>query len=346
MKKLFLTIAFLLGMFLSCSALTTDSLSSARRVNTGLVPITEMTTPYFGYEGGLYGGYSNDAPQAHVDSAGVAAQRIVPRDASGNTGAGKYVLLSLGYSNAAQEWCAKVTASSNPPCTSWSFFGQAKNDSNIAKPLLSVQNGAYASQTNASWNQPTDPAYNVVKTRLQAKGITEAQVEAVWFKIANGHPTVSLPAANADVYKLVQSTGQAVRAMKVRYPNLQMVFISPRIYGGYAVTTVNPEPYAYESAFAVQQVVRAQINQYATGQIDTLAGDLGPAVAPWIGWGPYLWADGTLPRVDGLIWQQSDFESDGTHPATPAETKVGGELLMFFKTVPHARCWFVKNQVC
>src|SRR6185503_12380979 len=117
-----------------------------------------------------------------------------------------------------------------------------------------------------------------------------------WVKVANPGPTSSLPSANADAYVLETQMGDIVRALKVRYPNLQQVFLSSRIFAGYATTALNPEPYAYESGFAVKLLVQAQIDQMANGgvPVDPRAGNLDyGTVAPWIAWGPYLWAAGS-----------------------------------------------------
>ena len=66
---------------------------------------------------------------------------------------------------------------------------------------------------------------------------------------------------------------------------------------------------------------------------------------PLIVWGPYLWAEPT-PRSDGLSYQRTDFEEDGTHPSQIGETKIAGILLEFFKTSNYTKCWFVANQYC
>jgi hypothetical protein len=273
------------------------------------------------------------------------ARRIVPRGLDGVPDpAGRMVLLSVGMSNASQEWCSQ-TATDGVSCTPWSFAGQARADS-TRRPELVIFNGALAGQVASSWTDSADPSYDRIDTLLQDNGLSPLQVQAVWVKSADRQPTSSLPAAGADAFLLEEELGQTVRALKARYPNLQQVFLTSRIYGGYAVNRLNPEPFAYESGYAVKWLIEAQINQEASHLPDPLAGDLGPAIAPWVGWGPYLWADGPAPRSDGLSWQPVDFETDGVHPSRRGEHKVGTALLRFFQTSPQTACWYLRGGVC
>ena len=168
-------------------------------------------------------------------------------------------------------------------------------------------------------------------------------------KVANPQPRTALPDTAADAYLLVRQMGQIARALKVRYPNLRQIFFTSRIYAGYATSALNPEPYAYESGFAVKWTVAAQINEAAGGGVDGRAGSLryDNGTAPWLAWGPYPWAAGSKPRLDGLSWAQGDFNpSDGTHPAGPARQKVGGLLLAFLKSAPESQCWFLAGRRC
>jgi hypothetical protein len=316
--------------------------SDCTRTSTGLIPLSDLGTGFYlgQFQGGLYEGGSNQMPAGHFNAGMDRLQSVRPRDALGNPSpSGRVVLMSLGMSNTTQEWCSQNTPA---PCDSWSFSGQAAASPLVDQSTLAIVNGAAGGQDAPDWDSPTDPNYDRVRdTILSPRGLTEGQVQIIWIKQANAHPLASLPAANADAYALVTQLGNIVRAAKTRYPNLQMVFLSSRIYAGYATSQLNPEPYAYESGFACKWVIQAQERQNRGLGIDPRAGNLSYDTAPWIVWGPYLWADGLAQRSDGLTWQCSDFRStDGTHPETPGRTKVGSMLLNFFLSSPHSAPWF------
>jgi hypothetical protein len=212
-----------------------------------------------------------------------------------------------------------------------------------------IVNGAADSAEVPDWTSATSPTYDRIKVaRLAPLGLSENQVEIVWVNLADEKPGVSLPADSADANVLLANLGLILRALRVRYPNLRMVFLSSRIYGGYATTDLNPEPYAYESGFSVKWAIESQINELRGLPANTRAGTLNYAkrMAPLILWGPYVWADGATPRSDGLAWERADFEEDGTHPSQSGETKVADKLLDFFKNSSYTRCWFVANGYC
>lgn len=92
-------------------------------------------------------------------------------------------------------------------------------------------NGARGQHAVDDWDEPTDPVYDWARDAILApQRLSEAQVQAIWLKQANRQsPTrPPLPAADADAYVLLEALGRTVRALRVRYPNLQQVFLSSR----------------------------------------------------------------------------------------------------------------------
>ncbi len=112
-----------------------------------------------------------------------------------------------------------------------------------------------------------------------------------------------------------------------RCPNLQLVFLSSRLYAGYS--PAGREPFAYETAFAVKGLIQDQLDDVA-----------GLGSGPWLGWGPYPWADGPSARADGLVWLPQDLEGDGIHPAPTAEWKMASLLDDHFGAHPLAAGWY------
>lgn len=342
----------LLALLTSCSGGgATEApapLTCAGRTDTTKVPLNELGNGcYLSFRGGLYPNGRNAPEGAHLDAGRAAAAQVVPLDVNGGPSAtGRYVLVSIGMSNTTQEFCND--GSTPRSCLVPGFVARAAVDAAVNQGTLAIVNGAAGGRAAPSWVSASSAEYDRIRDSwLTPLGLSEKQVQVAWVKVANPGPSARLPAVNADAYVLQGQLGQIARALKTRYPNLRQIFLSSRIYADFATTTLNPEPYAYESGLAVKWVIEAQIAQMAGGGADARAGDLryDTGVAPWLGWGPYLWA-GRTPRGDGLVWTTSDFAADGTHPAMSGREKVATQLLAFFKKSPVAACWFLAGQRC
>ena len=159
----------------------------------------------------------------------------------------------------------------------------------------------------------------------------------VWIKQANAGPQGEL---SEHAKKLQQDMVALLQLAKQHFPNLRIAYLGSRIYAGYASTPLNPEPYAYEGAFAARWLIQDQMRGVTDLAYDDTKGE---AKAPLLLWGPYLWGDGTTPRqADHLVWERQDLAGDGTHPSASGRDKVAGMLLTFFTTDPLARKWFMK----
>lgn len=284
----------------------------------GLVPLTELSGDYHGRDGGLYGGGRNEVPAGHQALATKALAEIKPLEADGQPGAnGKIVMISLGMSNTTNEF---------------SRFVQLANADPRKAGNVTIVDCAQGGQTARVWADAGARAWNVAGERLSQAGVTAAQVQVIWIKQANAGPR---DGTDMEMKRLQDDMEKVVLLVKQKYPNARISFLSSRIYAGYAQTGLNPEPYAYEGAFAMRGLIQKQMSGDAT-----LAGDKAPVLL----WGPYLWAAGTTPRkADGLIWSPEDFAGDGTHPGPTGREKVAKLLLDFFTGDANAKPWFVKK---
>ena len=290
-----------------------------RKAPEHLPPLSDMTATdrYEGEDGGLYGNGSNTPPEAHAKAAQAQLARIQPLDATGKPAAdGKIVLVSLSMSNATQEF---------------SRFKQIADAAPQKSPKLTIVDCAQGGQAMAEWAPPEGRPWAEAKQRLTRAGVTPEQVQVAWIKLANKAPRGSLQEHGK---KLEADTLAVLHSARAQFPNLRIAYLGSRIYGGNATGGLNPEPYAYESAFPARWLIQRQIK-----------GDpeLAESKAPLLLWGPYLWADGPKGRkLDKLVWERSDFVGDGVHPSDSGREKVARLLLDFFTSDPLAKSWFAK----
>ena len=306
------TLALLAALLCAAVVVPPARASNCAGTSTGLIPITDLGTGFYqGAQGGLYPGGANARPALH-EAAGIAiANAIVPLDTLGNPDAvnGRVVFVSIGMSNCTQEFSAFVLKSDVDP---------------LRKANVRTLDCALGGQTANILAQPTSAYWDTVITRLRGHGSSPSQVQVVWLKDANANPTGGF-AVNRDT--LAAQFFRIAQFLKQKLPNVKLCYMTSRIYAGYASSTLNPEPYAYENAFAVKQLIAQQLSGDPALNYDPASG---PAVAPWLSWGPYLWADGLTPRSDGLTWACSELNSsDGTHPSATGRAKVADSLLAF-----------------
>ena len=288
-------------------------------------PLTEMgTSKYLGSSGGLYPDAKNERPAAHDAAGRKLAEQVRPLNGDGQPDAnGRIVLLSLGMSNTSQ--------------VSQGLQSLLRTAEGL-HPQFQFVNGAQGGMVAEAIQDPDDGGrgrqfWTTVDDRLQQAGVTRAQVQAVWIKQADGNPSQGFP---GYPQKLQRELKKIVQVVTRRFPNARLCYLSSRTYGGFATTQLNPEPVAYESGFAVKWLIEEQLQGVADLNFDPAKGEVR---APWLSWGPYLWANGETKRADGFFYEPADFIGDGTHHASTGMRKTGELLLKFLQSDATTKPW-------
>ena len=278
-------------------------------------------TPHRGQALGLYEPGSNAAPASQRSLAQWASLAIVPRDADGAPSAdGLIGWVAIGMSNTNQEFAA---------------FERMEDTRPGRNPRLVVLDAAVGGQSAEVIQDPLASYWITVAQRVTAAGLSPLQVQVAWLKEAEGAvPDSSFPAAAETLTTHLQ---HIVQGLTDRFPNLRLCYLSSRTYGGYSAAPNRSEPLSLETGFAVRWLIARQVSGDPQLNADPGAG---PIEAPVLLWGPYLWANGAMPRAsDGLTWDPADVESDGVHPSASGEAKVAHLLQEFLATEASAAPW-------
>lgn len=303
---------------------------NCENTSTGLIPLVDLTGgTYEGYAGGLYPDNSNSIPVVHLDSGIARANRFMPLNWNGDvdTVYGKVGLLALGNVNAQK---------------SFNRFYSDFSDAGYFDSCVRLINGCLdAYDLRDMINPAIDSYWKDVFDEIQAEGLKKKQIQAVWVMAPSFDDTVTSTTAYID--SIASAYVQLARAIKTELPNVQLLFISGMPYGGYVDTLsfhagAVSEPANYLMDFAIKEAISAQING------DTLLQCYGDsAVAPWMCWGPNLWADGeTLRAYDNLRWicpDDFDAEEDGSILVGSGLSKISSRLFDYFTTSPLTTPW-------
>ncbi len=168
-----------------------------------------------------------------------------------------------------------------------------------------------------------DEYWAAVEQRVREAGYTNDDVQLMWGKNAT-RALENNPDTLAHRITLRDGLIEVQQEAEARFPNLRAGFHSSRVYGGHC--KANPEPIAHETYYSI------------VGW-DTEAGAVDSS-SKWFP-GPYIWADGTNARADGLTWLETDFvmaptSGPGCHPSQSGIDKVATHAEIFFSQLTYA----------
>lgn len=318
-------LAFSAAIFLQFNAVA----QQCQNDSTGLVPITELTMPFNGMAGGLYGNYQNTMPEAHLQQGVILASQILPLDSLGNYDPdGKIGFISMGMSN-----CNLFFAAFRNSAQTYPMFNEK----------LTLVNGATGGADIDVMLNPSSNYWITVDQKMAQSELKNNQVQVIWLLQAKHISGIPPGQGIAHIDTMERKFLTAFQYFKQRYPNLKQIFSSGRDYGGYSNPgSGNPEPYAYYTGWSFRKLVERQIN----GDTSLSYSGSQPKTA-WLAWADYIWADGKNTRSDGFNWLcPQDVQPDGVHPSGAGQTKVTNLLMNFFTTDP-ATSWFrsVENNI-
>lgn len=307
---------------------------------TETLALVDMTNgeKYKGFSGGLYTGGTNTPPNAH-NTAGITSRQAIDYwDINGDPDpGGKMVFLIHGPSTAEQVACGKGRDGTDPakPCLVGTFLEQAAQRVDL-NPKMVIVNGAKEGQSMESWTPSTHSNYNRIRDNiLPFYGVTEAQVGAIHMKATMSRQADRplLPDVLADAFALQAALEAYLIAIRIRYPNLKQLYLQPRVYSwSQVLTSHSPHPWEYEEGYGVKWFIEDHIGE----------------TAPFIGWAPYLYANGNTPRnLDGLTWPEANVKADGIHPSYPIGVTIQATAQhLHYGTDPYSACWFLDGGIC
>jgi len=311
MTQPFVIRAFVFSLLCCAAAAARDDSPSPARV----LPLNDLGPGlYQGQMGGLYPRGLN-MPPGDVRLAGLArAARIVPLDRQGHFAPewGRIGLLELGTAR------TRVVAE------------QARQliaaDEGKSAVVVAV-NGAAGTSLHPLASDG-DHAWSLLPQLVASAGLTNEQVQVAWLDATGALDALPFP---DNAHELQTDLAAIAAHARQLFPSLKVVFVSSGAYGGYAGP--GPARDSYEAGFGVQALVAQQAG--------VAAGDAASAPAPWMAWGPYLWADGGKARSDGLTWSRGDFLADGLQLSPAGAGKVAQRLVDFLHHDALARSWYL-----
>ncbi|MFI5171100.1 MAG: SGNH/GDSL hydrolase family protein [Chitinophagales bacterium] len=299
--------------------------------NTGLTPFLDLQTgTYLGYQAGLYPGGTNYLTGPHLKSGKTIAKGIKPLDGSGAVNFGDGVVLVAGFGPSVPGHIYnKLVQHVREPSLNYDL-----------NPCLDAINLCIGGKDigYATVDSTSDSYFEELVQKTYDVGYTPEQVQIGWMYF-NAKGLTEPPLFPDNALETKELDILFINKVKEHFPNIKIMYISARHFGGYADTTIEEyyslaEPTSYQNNWTVKWLIEEQI----TNANPYLQYKGANPKAPYVIWGPNYWCDGDLKRdwdKKKYICELSYSLDDGYHLSDQQDSKDALDILdvMYFGEV-------------
>lgn len=292
--------------------------------STGNIPIANLGKSTFnGFVGGKYPEGNNEIPYQHFQAGMNLSAEIKPLNNEGiyDTINGQVGFMVLGFSTSAMT--GRFVRSI--------YETQGQNDR--VKIIIGAQGGKDIN----SMTQTSDNYWKIIDTILKEEKLSPQQIQVIW--ISSGDILAYQQSFPDQCYTQIEKYQLMLLAVKNKFPNIKMVFISDRTYAGYIGEIGEgpqelKEPTAYYNSWTVKWLIEKQIKNEQGFTLNEI---------PFIDWGPTLWTDGVAGNKNGYTWNCDDSGKGGIHPSSKGRMKEASMVYLYFKAHPYLKNIFINN---
>lgn len=304
----------------------------------GLIPLTDLGPGFFeGYQGGLFPGGANaeNPASSHFKKGRSFAKNLQPLDSLGNINYDRGVILMGGFGPSIpghlMDELVPIVRDTTDDIYKTNICFDAINMSAGGKGL----DYAIGSDSTKYWNN--------MKNKITGKGYNILQMQVGWIYFNDKWDTAAEITFPDEPMQVADDLTTYLQLLKIYFPNIKIVFVSGRHYGGFCDTLMEQyaaisEPSSYYNNFAVKWLIERQI----TGDPDLRYFGINTKV-PFITWGNYFWTNGASPRItDGRNYPCEKFSvTDGYHLTDSTNVEDANYMMNYFYTSEFSK-YYVK----
>lgn len=338
MKLKTLSFIFLLAGFIVLSGRLFAQGPVCDALTPGLIPLNDLGAGFFeGYQGGFYPmGQLTEAPMSqHFKKGRSFAKGIQPLNASGAVDFDNGVVLMAGF------------GPSVPLHLVDSLISIVHNNSDgyITNPCFDLINLCVGGRgLDFAVGPDSDRYWDSIENKLISTGYNINQLQIGWMYFNAKYDSLNPIEFPEHALAVKEDYKIWLQQCKERFPNMKIVLVSGRHYGGYCDTTIEQlpaagEPASYYNNFTVKWLIEDQINNEPDLKYT------GPAaIVPYINWGPYFWTNGAIPRItDGRNYPCSKFSDDGLHLTDPTNHEDADYMMQYLYNSEYAKYYVKKS---